>query len=232
MAGVITHLVIAREMLTLLPAGIITDESLFYLGALAPDAVHARVDYVRAHKKHSHFRDDIMDRDFTLPENYSQYHKRLESFIKENKDREDGLLDFYRGYVVHIMTDELFLLTVREEFNQTLQKQGIDQGDKPFFERIVADMNRNDLLLVKEYKAIDEIRHRLEQVSAYPVPGYLSMQEMSDCRNWALHYHFHEQHEDLQPIYISQARMWSFIKYAADEIIKRLSDGILLPRML
>lgn len=232
MAGVITHVVIAREMLKLLPAATITDEGLFYMGTLAPDAVHARVNYIRAHKKHSHFRDDIMDRDFALPENYDLYHKRLESFIEENKDREDGLLDFYRGYVVHILTDELFLLTVREEFNQAMQKQGIDQSDKLFFERIVTDMNRNDLLLVKEYKAMDEIRHRLKQVSAYPVPGYLNQQEMSDCRDWTLRYHFNEQHDDLQPVYISQARMWSFINYAADEIIKRLSEGIILPRML
>jgi hypothetical protein len=231
MAGVITHLVIGREMLKLLPEGTIKDYGLFYLGTLAPDAVHAREGYVRAHKKHTHFRDDIADRDFELPQMYALYKSRLIDFINENKDRGDELLDLYRGYVVHILTDELFVLSIRKEFCDIMSKQGIDQNDRAFFDYIVTDMNRNDMLLVYQYEGMEELKEFMEEVSACPVSGYLSEQEMSDCRDWLVHQHFYLEHERLEPIYISYERMMSFIKEAAATIVERLSEGGNFPKM-
>lgn len=232
MAGVITHLVIAKEMLKLLPEGTIKDPGLFYLGTVAPDAVHAREGYIRAHKKHTHFRDDIPDKDFETPENYSLYINRLIDFINLNKDRDDGLLDLYRGYVVHILTDELFVLSIRKEFCDTMAELGITQSDRAFFDYIVTDMNRNDLMLVDDYKDMNEIKKYMERVTIYPVEDYISEQEMHDCRGWLVHQHFHVEHDHLEPMYITYSRMKKFIHDTAEEIIKRLSDGSSLPRML
>lgn len=232
MAGVITHLVIAKEILKLIPEGTIKKPELFYLGSLAPDAVHARDGYERAHKKHSHFRDDIPDKDFETPGNYKIYQDRLVNFINVNKDRKDGLIDFYLGYVVHILTDELFVLSIRKEFCETMEKMGISQNDRPFFEYIVGDMNRNDILLVYRYEGINEIKDYMEKVTAYPVAGYISKQEMSDCRDWLVRQHFYEKQELPEPNYISYERTLDFIYTAAEEIVKRLSEGRSLPRML
>lgn len=231
MAGVITHLVIAREMLKLLPEGTIKEPGLFYLGSVAPDAVHAREDYVRAHKKHTHFRDDIPDKDFDTPEYYAIYHNRLVDFINRNKDRGD-LLDLYRGYAVHILTDELFVLSIRKEFCDTMAKLGIGQSDRPFFDYIVTDMNRNDLLLVDRYEGMEEIRSYLEQVAIHPVEDYISEQEMRDCLSWLLYQHFEAEQEHLEPTFITFERMTEFIRTAAEEIVKRLSEGKSLPKML
>lgn len=232
MAGVITHLVIAKEMLRLLKEDTIKDPGLFYLGTMAPDAVHAREGYMRAHKKHTHFRDDIPDRDFETPENYSIYHTRLVDFISRNKDRKDGLLDLYRGYVVHILTDELFVLSIRKEFCDIMAAMGISQHDRYFFDSIVTDMNRNDLLLVDQYDGMEELRKAMEQVPIYPVEDLISSQEMSDSRDWLVRQHFHTEHEHLEPVYISYGRMQKFIHTAAEEIVKRLTDGASLPKML
>ncbi len=231
MAGVITHMVIAREVLKLLPEGTIQNQGLFYLGNLAPDAIHAREGYVRAHKKHTHFRDDIWDWDFEEEENQALYHHRLIDFINENKDREDGLLDLYRGYVAHILTDELFILTVRKEFCIIMDKQGISQDDKRFFEYIVTDMNRNDMLLVYNYEGSAEIRNCMEQVPIYPIPGYLTAQEINESRDWLIRRHFVEEHELIEPTYISYERTLDFIKSAAEMIVGKLSNGGSLPRM-
>jgi hypothetical protein len=231
MAGVITHMVIAREIKKRLPEGTIKDMGLFYLGNLAPDSIHARQGYIRAYKKHTHFRDDIPDKDFGLPENQALFHKRLSEFILENRDSSDGMTDLYRGYATHILTDELFMLTIRKEFCDTMQKLGICQNDIEFFEYIVTDMNRNDLLLVKNYEGSEEIRILLEQVPIYPITGYLSEQEVSDSRDWLIHQHFYEKHELLEPAYISYERMLDFILMAADDIVHRLSEGGSLPRM-
>ncbi len=232
MAGVITHLVIAKEMLKILPEDAIKNKELFYLGTLAPDAVHAREGYIRAHKKHTHFRDDIPDRDFGLPANYALYQDRLVNFINIHSDKEDELYEFYVGYVVHILTDELFFLSIRKEFCETMAGLGIDQGDRPFFDYIVTDMNRNDMLLVYNYEGMEEIRKYMEQVPACAVEGYISGQEMSDCRDWLVHQHFILQHEYLEPAYITFERMMEFVRMAAEQIVGLLSTGDRLPKML
>ena len=224
MAGVITHMVIAREIIKLLPKGTIQEESLFYLGNLAPDAIHAREGYIREYKKHTHFRDDIPDIDFELEENQLVYRQRLSEFIEKNKNRKDGLLDLYRGYVAHILTDEIFMVTVRNEFCAEMNKLGIAQNDVRFFEYIVTDMNRNDLLLVKYYDGIEDIRQKLARVDIYPIEDLLSSEEMNSCRDWLIHRHFLEEHELIQPVYISYERMKAFILEATAYIVDKLSE--------
>lgn len=223
MAGVITHMVIAREIIKRLPKNTIRDESLFYLGNLAPDAIHAREGYVRAFKKHTHFRDDILDADFVLPEYRKLFHERLAEFVAKNKDRTDGLFDLYLGYVAHVLTDELFMLTVRKEFCEVMEGYGIAQTDRSFFETIVKDMNRNDFLLVRNYEDIEEVKEKLLKVEIHPVENYISFQEMQVCMDWMIKMHFFEEHMPEQPLYISYQRTLSFIREAAEYVISKLT---------
>ncbi|MFT4145727.1 MAG: zinc dependent phospholipase C family protein [Mobilitalea sp.] len=232
MAGVITHLVVADEMLKSLPEGTINQKGLFYLGSFAPDAVHARENYIRAYKKHSHFRDDILDSDFELEENYEIYKKRLIDFIIRHQDYNDPLIDLYRGYVVHILTDELFMLSVRNEFSKSVKEIGIEQSNPLFYETIVTDLHRNDMLLVNQYDRMKDIKMILEQAVVYPVEDYISEQELSISIEWLLQQHFYTPMESLQPVYISAQRMQEFIKYSTGEIINRLSGVGVLPKML
>ncbi len=223
MAGLITHMVIAREIIKRFPEAGIRREGLFYLGNLAPDAIHAREGYIRAYKKHTHFRDDIPDQEFAQKEHQAVYHRRLEKFAAENRERGDGLEDLYRGYVAHILTDELFLLTVRREFCRIMENMGIFQEDRRFFEYILRDMNRNDLLLVKNYEEMEGIRRCIEQTPVCSVDELLSVQEMKDSKEWLLRYHFEEEHEFLEPVYISYARTMEFIQEAARAIAEKLA---------
>jgi hypothetical protein len=224
MAGVITHMVVAREIIRRLPKDTIREESLFYLGNLAPDAIHAREGYVRAFKKHTHFRDDILDADFELPENRQLFSERLAEFIAKNKDRTDDLFDLYLGYAAHVLTDELFMLTVRKEFCRVMEGQGIAQTDRDFFEKIVGDMNRNDLLLVRNYEDIEEVKEKLLQVVIHPVENYISFQEMQICMDWMMKRHFFEEHKPEQPLNISYQRTLSFIQEAAEYVIGKLTE--------
>lgn len=231
MAGVITHMVVANEIRKRLPEGTIKDMGLFYLGNLAPDSIHAREGYIRAYKKHTHFRDDIPDKDFAKEECLALFHERLAEFIKENRNREDDLLDLYRGYVAHVITDEVFILTLRDEFRDIMEQKGIAQFDPLFFEYIVKDMTRNDMLLVMNYEDIEDIRIQMEQVPIYPIKGYLTEQEIKTSRDWLVYHHFYHKQEIIEPVYISYLRMTEFIQVAAEEIVKRLSEGGSLPRM-
>lgn len=232
MAGVITHLVIANEILKLIPEGVIKDKGLFYLGSIAPDAVHSRENYIRIYKKHSHFRDEIPDKDFHKPENYKIYLERLINFIRRNVSRNDELIDLYRGYVVHIITDELFVLSVRQEFCDTMIKYGIEQDNSLFFKYIVNDMTRNDMLLLSSYEEIETIRNEIEKAAVYSIEDYVSSQELSDCRDWLIRHHFIEKRDIIMPVYISFDRTLSFINWAAEEIVTRLHRGSQLPKIL
>ncbi len=225
MAGVITHMVIAREIIKRLPKDTIREESLFYLGNLAPDAIHAREGYIRAFKKHTHFRDDILDADFELPENRQLFHKRLADFILKHKDGIDELYDLYLGYAAHVLTDELFMLTVRKEFCTMMEGQGIAQTDPGFFENIIADMNRNDLLLVRDYEDIQEVKEKLLKSPIKPIKDYISFQEMQDCMDWMIKRHFFEDHKLEQPVYISYQRTLHFVREAAEYVISKLTEA-------
>lgn len=224
MAGVITHMMVAREIIKRLPKDTIREESLFYLGNLAPDAIHAREGYVRAFKKHTHFRDDILDADFELSENRQLFYERLAEFVAKNKERTDDLFDLYLGYAAHVLTDELFMLTVRKEFCEVMEGQGIAQTDRDFFEKIVRDMNSNDILLVRYYEDIEEVKEKLLQVVIHPVENYISFQEMQVCMDWMMKMHFFEEHKPEQPIYISYQRTLSFIQEAAEYVIGKLTE--------
>lgn len=232
MAGLITHLVIANEIIKIIPEGVIKDTGMFFMGSIAPDAVHARENYVRSYKKHSHFRDNIPDKAFEEPYNYKLYFSRLSNFINRCIRRADGLMDLYRGYVVHIITDELFVLSVRKEFCESMTKLGIEQGNRLFFEYIVNDMTRNDYLLLERYKEMEEIRAAIEKSDAYAIEDYVSRQELLKCRQWLIKQHFIDRPEPIMPEYISYERTVAFIDMAAKEITCRLSDGSRLPRML
>jgi hypothetical protein len=232
MAGLITHMVIAREMIKRLPKESIREEGLFYLGNLAPDAVHAREGYIRAYKKHTHFRDDIPDMEFEREEHQVVYRKRLEEFAVKNRERGDGLEDLYLGYVTHILTDELFIVTVRKEFCKVMEQMGISQDDHRFFEYIVRDMTRNDLLLVKYYEEMEIIRRCMEQVGIYQIEGLLSSQELKNSKEWLVSYHFTEEHEFLDPVYISYNRTLEFIQEAVRTITDKLTGKDSPLRML
>lgn len=231
MAGIATHLIIAREILKLLPKGTIREEGLFYAGSIAPDAIHAREGFVRKDKNHTHFRDNIPERDFVLGENLELFHQRVIGFIIKNRDRTDGLLDLYRGYVAHILTDELYMLTIRQEFVQFMEKRGIDQYDPEFIRSIITDMTRNDDLMMKSYTGMEEVKSYLENIPPYQIHDLLSEEELTISRNWVLQRYFYEEINVKEPIYITYDRTLEFIQMSVKDIITRLSQGGNLPSM-
>ncbi len=231
MAGLVTHLIIAREIHKRLPKGTIRDLGQFYAGSIAPDAVHARVNYVRADKKHTHLRDDIPDKDFIREDYLKLFRQRVADYILEHRNGEDGLLDVHRGYVVHLLTDELYLLTLRQEFVLNMEKLGISQADPEFFHRVITDMHRNDFLLLYHDKELDIIRYHLEQVKPFGLEPMLSEEEITESRWWVINRFFYEEYELEEPLSISFERSKDFIILATEDIIGRLSEGGSLPGM-
>lgn len=231
MAGLLAHLIIAKEIINLLPENTIKNVGLFYAGSIAPDGIHAREGFVRADKRHTHLRDDIHDQDFSKPESLTLFHQRVAAFILKHRDNQVELLDLYRGYVAHLLTDELYLLTVRQEFVEVMEQQGIKQTDIEFYHQIMTDLTRNDEIIKKSYPGIDEICMELEKVPQYSMEGYLTEKELIDSRNWVINYVKTIKDDTPDPVYTSYERTLTFVKSAARDIIDRLSEGGSLPRM-
>ena|GEM_PF-674327 len=94
------HLSVARKAAMLVP-GAIKDFSQYYLGSLAPDAVHFRADFTRELKRISHLCCDDEPWGETIDnegwtENVLRFRRAYEG---------DAGMDFINGYCVHVLTD-------------------------------------------------------------------------------------------------------------------------------
>lgn len=232
MSGIITHLAIANRVVNALPSGVITNKGLFYAGSIAPDAVHQREGYVRADKKHSHMRHDITDVDFSKRENLTMFHNRITSFINDNMSKENNIIDLYRGYVVHLLSDEMFLLTIRPKFVMEMQKLGIVPTDILFRDKIVHDLDSHDFRLAKDYSEMKDICNLLKSTKPHCVDGYIKEKEITRSIDWLIERFFKQEHEVSEPIYIPYEKILTYIEETAHNIISRLSDGVMFPKML
>lgn len=231
MPGIITHLAIANKIINALPDGVITNKGLFYAGSIAPDSVHQREGFVRADKKHSHMRDNITDVDFSKKENLTIFHNRVTSFINDNMSEENSIIDLYRGYVVHLLSDEIFLLTIRPNFVIEMNKLGIEPTDILFHDKIIHDLDSHDFMLAKNYSEMKDICNLLKNAQPHCVDGYIMEKEIILSINWLIERYFDQEHKVLEPIYIPYEKILTYIEEAAHNIINRLSDGVMFPRM-
>jgi len=231
MAGIITHSAIANRIINALPDGIITNKGLFYAGSIAPDLIRMREGVVRADKKHSHMRDNIADVDFNKTENLTMFHNRVASFINDNISKENNIIDLYRGYVVHLLSDEMFLLTIRPDFVVEMDKLGIVPTDILFRDKILHDLDCHDFRLIKNNGQMKDICNLLKNVEPHCVDGYITDKELILGINWVIEKNFNQEHEVSEPIYIPHEKILTYIEETAQNIISRLSDGIMFPRV-
>lgn len=231
MAGIITHLAIANRIVNELPHGIITNKGMFYTGSMAPDLIRMREGFLRADKKHSHMRDNITDVDFSKKENITIFHNRVISFINENISREGDICDLYRGYVVHLLSDEMFLITVRPDFVVKMKSLGIEPTDILFRDKILYDLDSHDFKLIKDNSEMKDIFNLLKNVEPHCINGYITDKEIASGINWVLEKYQNQQNEASEPIYISYEKILTYIDETTDNIISRLSDGVLFPKI-
>lgn len=89
-------------------------------------------------------------------------HYRVTSFINDNMFKESNIIDLYRGYVVHLLSDEMFLLTVRPNFVTEMHKLCILTTDRLFYNKIIYDLDRLDFGLVKDNSEMKNICNLLK----------------------------------------------------------------------
>lgn len=95
-----THLHIAKNIYQRFPETI-KDLSQFYLGTVAPDAVHNRVGYISDYKKASHL--CVGDERWGMLTNNDEWVESVLEFLYKNKNSDN--YNFILGYSCHVLSD-------------------------------------------------------------------------------------------------------------------------------
>lgn len=220
MAGSITHIAIADKVSQMLGSQL-SSVPLFFNGNIAPDCIHSRENFVRAMKKHTHLRDDIQDHDFLKKENLDVFQKRLDEFAKKYCIKGSADFDLYCGYLSHVITDEVFLKTVRPEFTAEMEKLNIKQSDRDYFLIISSDIANIDNRLSQEYNFKNNPKDTLWNAKELEIKDFLTEKEFTDSKGWITWNWFDNKREFASPKYITYERILDFINQASDEIVKR-----------
>ena len=243
MASSVTHIAIADKINNILGDGIIKNLPLFFGGNLAPDAVHAKQNYKRADKKRSHLCDGIRSYGYGYPETAELFKNRVNEFIKNYYRTANEDKDLYFGYIVHLLADEFYLLSLFERLENHLKNSGINT-DEPGFRKKLADEVNDDpsaynekyIKFFSETSQILDISAPdydfkqnavdvLEAVWDYEVKDYISVNEINISKRWVINNFFKKEQAKKSD---DREQVMSFIDFAANNIIMRLSckDGI------
>lgn len=225
MPGLITHLEIANNIGKKLKTGIIKNRALFYIGSIAPDAVHSKEDYQRIHKKKSHLRQEIADVDFNNISNLELFYSRVEKFINNNIFKESKFNDLYKGYVVHLLTDELFLLKLRPKFVEKMQAIDITPRNIEFKERILYELDCHNFMFLENNRKYNEIFKLIKNVKVLDIEDYILENEVYKEIDWMVNYYNPQKINRKEPKYIFNKEIKEFSNFATDNIIERLSDN-------
>lgn len=234
MAGYVTHLAVADKIIDSLGEDAFKNKTLFYCGSIGPNAIHARPGNTKEMKMHTHFMDGIQKDDLLKEENQELFHIRIREFINllQKKYANDKTFDFYLGYLVHILTDELSIKTVREEYKEIIQKDDEKALEKPWEDIYRKDIYNNNLRLAREYPFKVNVREELYKEWGYSVPDLLIHEELSGSKWWVCRTYFDKAQEPKECKYLTYQRTLDFIDECSLNIIVQLSNEKNYPGIL
>jgi len=231
MAGTTLHLAIADRIYDKLGDGVIKNLPLFFGGNLAPDAIHARVNYQRSYKKHTHLCDGISSYGYGYPEVAKLFKDRVNEFIENYYLPAGEDKDLYLGYAVHLFADEFYLLAVYEQLENHLKSNGIildaktlaDEVNNHFHSKFFSETSYILDISPNEYDFKQNVVEVLEAVWDYEVKDYITAEEINISKRWVINNFFKN---DQTKETIGRELTLKFIEDAADYIIENINDVI------
>lgn len=204
------HLTVANKVHEKLNAN---DLGSFYLGAISPDAIHARKGSGREDKWITHLQ----------LRNKRLWLLQVQKFIQKGKAF--NMKDFYIGYASHVLTDYLWL---SEIFIRTQARH--DEDLAPVLDHTGAYYN--DLVLV-DYEMYlksewtDAVFDLVRNTKAIEVQGLLSADEINKWRNTSLDWFETDQRIGKEPLkYMSMDEIDKFVDNAAEFTANQIASGL------
>ncbi len=223
MAGTATHLAVADRVCEKLGCDAFKNLSLFYCGNIAPDAIHARVNYIRAYKKHTHLTEGMSGRDFQDEAKLDEYHGRLRAFAREYLEERDENFDLHRGYYAHLVCDELFNIQIRALFQDAAAEQGIKETDDAFRKMIARETDSVDRMIIAKYPFKNDAKAMLDATWDYEVRGMVTADEINRSKSWVIGKLFNSDFSAEETSCYTYERALRFIDDTASEIIERFN---------
>lgn len=202
MALPMIHLITAEKILHTHSA-IIANPGDYYLGAIAPDAVHMRTQYDFDFKKESHLRQHSTD---------MKNAGIILAFFEKNRTPVNS--DFLFGYCVHILTDKYWF---EQNYQVFLERYAMD--DTPLQTRQWAYYNDSDRLDFEMFMSCqnrEEIWSLLAKAKGIDVLDLVSADEIDKWKERTLHWYDQGESKHKNPTrYLSVGELWNFTDQAA-----------------
>ena len=188
------------------------DMAEFYLGCIAPDAIHARAGAGRDDKRDSH---------------YAQGHPARCDLGALAKMLTGGWasgkrVSFAEGYAAHVLTDHLWQDTVAAAFRERMQREGLEADLRVLYYQ---DCDKLDLDLYDTAPWRPAVWGHLASATVPDFPPLLTASEIASWRDHVLGWFDKNPDKRLHDAArISQSEIDAFIDYAAGEVANRMRE--------
>ena len=237
MPGTLTHLAVADRIYSILGDGTIKNLPLFFGGNIAPDAIHAKKDYQRADKRHSHLCDGIHLYGYGCPKMSLLFKGRINEFFKKYYMTAGEDRDLYWGYIVHLLVDEFYMFSVFNRLENHLKNSGANPYEPGLRQKLASELSDDPQkynpaytgFFSKTLSLIDISANNydfkqnaveiLEAVWDYEVKDHISANEINTSKRWVIDNLF--KSEEMKNLANSEIAV-NWVDLAAKEIIGRL----------
>lgn len=223
MPGTLTHLAIADRLFLQLGGNAIKNLPLFFGGNIAPDAVHAKTNYQRADKIHSHLCEGIELYGYGQPKINQLFHDRIRQFMEKYYLTAGEDKDLYLGYAIHLLADELDMFCACNHIAGLMpEKQRLCGG---IAEEIKTGAYREFFTVsLQDYNFNIDIVNILDAVWDYGIKDYIGVNEINTSKRWVLDRIRNDEPLIKGGMSTNGERAAGFIESAAETIIHRIAD--------
>ena len=221
MAFTMTHLIIADNINTIY-ADNICDLPQFFLGSIAPDAIHNRAGYVSDFKKNSHL--CTGNEKWGMLTNNEENTDNAIEFLRENINSKDR--DFIIGYCTHILTDIYNNIALWTPFRERYSYD-LDKGYGSLYHN---ENNLIDIHLALTHEKIGMFWRYLTESRGVDLPDYIYAAEIEAQKDKILNiwYRGKELPDLSSNTFITYDVVMDLIEKATDYTARHLSKALFL----
>jgi hypothetical protein len=215
-----SHLCIAADVLRRCP-GVVRDVPVYFLGSLAPDAVHFRSGFRPAHKAVSHLCPD--GETWGKVEDFDAWWDKVLAYYRESEQT-----DFLRGYCVHILADVCNGPAFWVPFRQKVLDGTDTDYDHIYEDARVKQYQREhveaDIRLYHTFPQRAAVWAQLEKAVGVELPGLVTAEEVESIRENILYrqYAHSKAATSTEGVYVTDENTRDFLTGAAETIAAAL----------
>lgn len=187
MSNTLAHIAVAKRVLESCPS-LVSHKALYFLGAIAPDAIGSKPSATHIDKRFVHLRYGIRDAEWLQSEKLKLFQSRIGEFVREYilNDAVDSFhKSFNIGYLVHLLTDKYNHMTIRQDMLKIAHSVGIHESDQAFYEMMITNLEALDYYLLIKDPAIQDIFDEIKVLDKIcSIPAYISEELLQASLSW------------------------------------------------